>query len=133
MLSRFMGIATEDYQNVSLPFADRAQIPAWAEDAVKAMYSIGILKGASNNGILTFSPSGNISRAEAMTIIGRTLEQGYAQTGLTYSDAGAVPAWALPSMRTLATLQVISGYNNKIYPLASISRAEVAKLLVSIL
>lgn len=133
MLARHLGVVPQEYADTALPFADAAQIPGWALNEVKAMYALGMLKGSSNGGVLAFSPSGGITRGEVMTILGRTLEQGFPKATLTYRDAASVPAWALPSVQTLTALKIVSGYDNLISPGASITRCEVAKLLVSLL
>ncbi|SMC56229.1 phosphodiester glycosidase family protein [Papillibacter cinnamivorans] len=132
ILYKWLKTDGSDYSTVTLPFADASEIPAWALDAVKATYSMGILKGSKNNGVLTFNPSGSISRAEAMTLIGRTLERGYAEPELTFQDSGSVPSWSLCYVKTLVSQQVVNGYNNEIFPNNTISRGEVAKILYSL-
>ncbi len=133
LVARWMGLDLESYADVELPFADADEIPAWALNEVKAMYSLGILQGASGDGQLWVNADATISRSEVMTILGRTLAQGYPAERLTFADAGSVPAWALPYARTLVTLGVVTGNNNLIRPNDSITRAEVAKLLYAML
>lgn len=130
MTARWLGLDLSQYDSVQLPFADAAQIPDWALSEVKAMYSLGILKGAAGgDGSLRVNALSTISRAEAMTILGRTQARGYAEAEMSFSDAGQVPDWALSYVKTLVGQGVVSGYENKINPLSLISRAEVAKLL----
>ena len=44
------------------------------------MYSLGIIKGSSDgSGKLYFNPTANVSRQEAVTMLGRLTEKGYAQ------------------------------------------------------
>lgn len=133
MTARWMGLDLSQYADVELPFADAAQVPDWALNEVKAMYSLGILKGASENGVLRVNALDNITRAEAMTILGRTQARGYTQADMSFHDAGQVPAWALPYVKSLVGQGVVSGYNGSISPLSLITRAEVAKLLYSLL
>ena len=128
-----MDLDLTSYANVELPFADTASIPSWALNEVKAMYSLGILQGASNGNQLLANPSATITRAEAMTILGRTLEKGFSGEALTFSDAGSVPSWSLPYVRTLVSLGVVTGNDNLIRPNDSITRGEVAKLLYAML
>ena len=97
------------------------------------MYSLGILQGASSGGQLLANPSATITRAEAMTILGRTQAKGFAQAELTFSDAGQVPSWSLSYVKTLVAQGVVSGNNNQIRPSDSITRGEVAKLLYAML
>ncbi len=58
-------------------------------------------KGGANESGLTVNALATISRAEAMTILGRTQAKGYAEPELTFSDAGQVPDWAAGYLRSL--------------------------------
>ena len=133
LTARWMGLDLEQYADVELPFADTDAIPAWALNEIKAMYSLGILQGASSGGQLLANPMSTITRAEAMTILGRTQARGFTANDLTFDDAGQVPAWALSYTQILVTQGVVSGNNNLIRPSDSITRGEVAKLLYAML
>lgn len=50
----------------NLPFADKNDIPQWAEEGVSKLYSTGIVSGYEDNTIL---PNNNIKRAEAATML----------------------------------------------------------------
>lgn len=54
------------------PFADGAEIPAFAVDAAKAMQQAGIISGKSGN---TFAPKDLASREEAAKMLGMLLQQ----------------------------------------------------------
>ena len=133
LVARWMDLDLEQYADVELPFADAGDIPAWALNEIKAMYSLGILQGASSGGQLLANPMSTITRAEAMTILGRTLARGYTAGQLTFSDAASVPSWSLNYVETLVSMGVVSGNNNLIRPSDSITRGEVAKLLYAML
>ena len=150
MVARWMDLDLTQYANVELPFVDAASIPDWALNEVKAMYSLGILKGGANesgltvNALATISGSenggkrylnanANISRVEVMTILGRTQARGYAEPELTFSDAGQVPDWAAGYLRSLVGQGVITGNDNRIRPNDLLTRGEVAKLLYAML
>ena len=69
----------QDTSSVELPFADNGSIADWAKDGVRAMYSLGVTKGSYDGyGRLCFLPTATISRQEALTMLGRLLELGYA-------------------------------------------------------
>jgi hypothetical protein len=122
------------YADVELPFADVTAIGGWAYPAVQAMYALGVTKGSALNGQLYYNPASPISRAEAMTMIGRTLERGYAEATLAFADSAAVPEWAALHVRTLVALQVVSGMEgNRLAPGAYVTRAQVAKMLYSLI
>ena len=130
MVARWLGVDMNQYSDVALPFVDAAQIPDWALPGVRAMYALGYLKGSSDGaGNLSANASATISRAEAMTILGRVQAQGYAQAELTFDDAASVPDWSLAYVKTLVAQEVVSGYENKIMPSDPLRRGEVAKML----
>lgn len=131
MVSNWMGLDLSQYTDVQLPFQDTDSIPSWAENGVKAMYARGVLKGSLESGVLMVRADATLSRAEAMTILGRIQPQGYAQAPLTFSDADSVPAWALSYVETLTAQGIVSGFENQVRPGASIMRCEVAKMLYS--
>ena len=133
MTARWMGLNLDQYASVSLPFTDAASIPAWDLNAVKAMYSLGILKGSQSGSTLCANAKASITRAEAMTILGRIQENGYAEADLTaFSDAGQVPSWALDYVKSLVGQGVINGSNGQLRPTAFVTRAEVVKMLLTI-
>ena len=133
MVARWMDLDLTQYAGVELPFVDAASIPDWALDAVKAMYSLGILQGAGVEGGLAANASATISRAEAMTILGRTQARGYAQPELTTDDAGQVGDWALPYVQSLVGQGVVTPSDNQLRPTDALTRGELAQLLYAIL
>ena len=129
MVARWLRLDLTQYSSVELPFADKAAIPDWCLDAVKAMYVLGVSQGsAGDDGTYAFAER-DITRAEAMTMLGRILQKGYAAAELTFADAADVPAWAVDYMKVLVAQGVVNGYDNAIAPLASITRCEIAKIL----
>ena len=133
MVARWMDLDLTQYAGVELPFVDAASIPDWALDAVKAADSLGILQGAGVEGGLAANASATISRAEAMTILGRTQARGYAQPELTTDDAGQVGDWALPYVQSLVGQGVVTPTDNKLRPTDALTRGELAQLLYAIL
>jgi hypothetical protein len=55
----------------AITFADGTKISSWAKEAVKAIQQAGIIVGKDNN---LFDPAGNVTRAEASTILRRFVE-----------------------------------------------------------
>lgn len=53
-------------------FAADASIPAWAKGAVAELKKLGLLAGKGAN---AFDPNGLLTRAEAVTILSKVLEQ----------------------------------------------------------
>ena len=133
MVARWMGLDLASYSNVELPFADASSIASWALDGMKAMYAEGIIKGSLDSGTLVVRANDSISRAEAMTILGRIQDKGYVRSELTFSDAGDVASWALPYVQSLVGQGIISGYDNQLRPNDPVKRGEVAKMLYCML
>lgn len=130
LLARWLELDTAMYENVILPFSDAASIPDWALDEVKAMYAIGVLQGVQSGDKLLCNAQANISRAEAMTMLGRIQPKGYEEASLSsFTDAAQVPSWAESHVRSLVGQGVVSGSGNKLNPNQPISRGETAKIL----
>ncbi len=113
-----------------LNFADDASIPSWARGAVYAVAQRGIMNGRQNQNGLYFAPNDDMTRAEVMTVIGRSLPRGYAGVTPQYNDAAAIPDWALEQVKACIAAGIIGGYqDNTLKPLGSITRGEIAKIL----
>lgn len=134
MTARWMGLDLDSYASVSLPYADAVAIPRWDLNAVKALHSLGVMQGSKgSDGKLRANAKSSITRAEAMTILGRTQAKGYGEASLSvFSDAKSVPAWAKPHVASLVGQEVVGGSNGQLRPGSAISRAEVAKILLTL-
>ena len=130
MLCRWMGLDLSQYADVTLPFADTSSIQPWAVDAVKAAYALGIFNGSAAAGDRIYALANQpITRAEAMTLLGRILPKGYAKSAETFLDQSAIPAWAEEHISILVAQGVVNGYAGYVRPQDPITRAEVAKVL----
>ena len=131
MLMRWMGLKEEDYANVTLPFADADKIDSWALGAAKAMYALGIMTGnGAGDGTVTFDARSTVTRAQAMTMLGRIQEKGYAYGDLSeFSDSSQVPSWALPYLQTMYAQGILAGSNGKINPNGPMTRGQACKIL----
>ena len=133
MTARWLGLNLKDYQSVNLPYADLSSIPSWNLDAVKALYAQGLMQGSKgSDGKLRANAKASITRAEAMTILGRTQAKGYGAASLSgFSDAGSVPAWSKSYVASLVDQGVVGGSKGQLRPGDPVSRAEVAKMLLT--
>ena len=130
MLSRFLGVDTGRYDSVVLPYTDTDKIASWALPHVKAMYALGIMQGSLDaQGRSVLYPQNSCSRAQIMTILGRTLERGYAYEPCVFSDSAKIPTWARDHIDLLTSLGVITGSGGAVNPTGTITRAEFAALL----
>ncbi len=134
MVARWMGLDLTEYEGVELPFADAAEIPEWAVPALKAMYARGIVQGSMDYGILYAYPNAGVSRAEVMTILGRTQLRGWPEAELdVFTDAGEIPEWAVCYVKSMVGQGIINGYEDAtLKPTAPMLRGEVAKVLTAL-
>lgn len=130
LLARYLG-SSQDHSSVQLPFADTNEIASWALNGAKAMYSLGIIKGSSDgSGKLYFNPTANVSRQEAVTMLGRLTEKGYAQGALKFTDSSAIQSWAAEYVSTLSEMGILTGFNDGSFrPNGAMTRAQVATVL----
>ncbi|MDO5397311.1 MAG: S-layer homology domain-containing protein [bacterium] len=113
------------------PYTDWNDIPLWAQNAVKAVYKSGIMNGRSDDNGITyrFDPYASITRAEAMTVLGRLIPEMPEKT-LDFADAADIPLWARASMGRLYYRGIIQGYSdNTILPSNNVKRAEAVTML----
>ncbi len=131
IVARYLKLDTS--QEISLPYQDRSDIPGWSLGAIRAVYASGIMTGQDVKGELYFYPRSNISRQEAMAVIGRILTDKYPSEEQEFTDAEQISAWAKEHVERLVTLGLVSGYeDDTIKPLANITRAEIAKILFNL-
>jgi len=129
LVARWLDLDLTQYADVELPFSDSGAIPDWALGEVKAMYGLGLLKGALADGQLYANAGATISRAEAMTILGRTQPMGYGGTALSAAGAEQTPGWALHYVQSLWAQGVLGDQEHEIRPLDLLTRGEMAMLL----
>lgn len=131
LLCRYLGLNAEDYASVEVPFVDMDKVGSWAVNQVKAMYALGIVNGVANaDGTQSFAPQTQLSRAQAVTMMGRAgLVEPQTADLSQFSDAGKIPAYALEHFQTMVGLGVIGGSYGKLDPNGTMTRAAVCKVL----
>ncbi len=135
MLYNTLKLDPAKYEGVSVPFADLSKIPASALPAVRALYAEGIVTGTQGkDGKLYLNPTGNLTRAQASAMIGRSQDKGYAMADLTFTDAGKIPAYATFYIQTMAAQGIINGYADGTFkPNNNITRGQMAKILYNLM
>lgn len=120
------------FEGIELPFADNDKIASWAQESVRAMYALGVTGGSrDDDGKLRYHPQSNITRREAVTMLGRLLEKGYAAPALAYADSADIPDWATEHVARLASMGVFDDFVTDTFsPATPITRAEVAACLL---
>ncbi|MBR0140321.1 MAG: phosphodiester glycosidase family protein, partial [Firmicutes bacterium] len=102
VLIRWLGVDTEKYAETELPYTDLETIAGYALPAVRAAYALKYIEGKSRGEERFFDPKGIITRQDAMTIIGRSLEEGLGRADLSdFSDEASVASYARPYVEML--------------------------------
>jgi len=131
LLCRWLGIDTSVYED-SAAFYDQSEIPAWAEDSVRAANALGLILGSEDDGLLRFLPYEPITRAQAAVILGRTMPGGRMSADLPWEDSGEIPDWAATYVAELTFMGIMSGTDGYYGPGEPLSRAEAARLLAEL-
>ena len=128
---RYLGLEEERYADVVLPFADLASIGEYAIPAIRALYTEGVINGSiGKDGRLYFNPQNNLTRAQVVSMVGRTQEKGYAAEPLAFADGANIPAYAVYYIETLTAQGVLGSYPDGTFrPYELITRGQMAKLL----
>lgn len=74
LLSRYLDLHEADYASIETPFDDMDQVENWAAGAVRAMYALGIITGSQEGDRLVLDGDGILTRAQAVTMLGRIQE-----------------------------------------------------------
>lgn len=135
MLYNALRLDPAKYAEVSLPFADLDKLPEGALPAARALYAEGIVTGSQGkDGKLYFNPGGNLTRAQAAAMIGRSQEKGYAVAALEFTDAAQIPGYAAFYIQTMTAQGILSGYADGTFrPQANITRGQMAKILYTLM
>ncbi len=130
VMAKYLGLDLSKYEGTKLDFADTSKIQPYALPSVKAMYALGIIKGVSDGKELYFNPSDSLTRAQAMTIIGRITPAGYALSEMTFKDAADIPSWAKNHVNSLVSQGIVGGDSDgQLLPNSSVTRGEIAKII----
>ncbi|MDD6214353.1 MAG: S-layer homology domain-containing protein [Firmicutes bacterium] len=129
IMCRYMGVDADAYKNTAVDFADEAEISSWAKSAAFALYEKGIITGKAKGDKIYFAPSDTLTRAEAMTILGRTLSE-QSEGSLIFADSDKIPSWAEQYIGTMVLNGYVSGYeDNTLRPQSSVTRAEAVTMI----
>jgi len=108
-------------------FSDAANIPDWAKNSVEEAVKFGIINGTPDGG---FNPDDGITRAEAMTIVGRTMLAEYDMNELNYF-IDEIPVWAQDSVAKVKSAGLIEAKKDGLFkPDELITRGELAKIFL---
>jgi hypothetical protein len=110
-----------------LAFADTDEIAEWARGYVSAAVKAGIITGVGDN---RFAPADPVTRAQAATMIMRSLGEMETSLELTFADAETIPEWAQAAILGAVEKGIITGFeDNTFRPDLNATRAQAAKML----
>lgn len=114
-------------------FYDDEAIPSDAKGYVAAAYSLGYIKGSSNDaGELCFMPNETITRAQAAVILRRMVDVKDAQLTPAFADSSDIPAWASEAISTLSCMGVMTPTSGAISPNEVVTRGQTAMMLAAL-
>lgn len=99
----------------------------WFYDAMASSVLMGAIQGDGVN----LNPNTDITRQEAFTVLARlfTLSGGDQSVLNSYTDGDQVADWAKDSMASMVAAGYVKGFDNKLNPQDSITRAEFAQVM----
>ena len=111
-------------------FADDSEIAADDKGFVAAAYSMGYIKGSTNEkGELCFLPDQTITRAEAAVILRRMVDAKTPALSSAFADASDIPAWASEAVTTLSSMGILTTSGGAVSPNSQVTRAGAAVML----
>ncbi len=133
MAMRAIGVGSVPTVN-DTGFYDDADIPVEQKGYVAAAYSLGYIKGSSNDrGELCFLPEETITRAEAAVILRRMVEADTPDLTPVFADSSDIPAWASEAISTLSSMGVMTTTGGAISPTAEVTRGQTAMMLSALM
>ncbi|WP_281883443.1 S-layer homology domain-containing protein [Paenibacillus sp. YYML68] len=126
-----MGVkpTTTDGSAADASFADWSSIPEWGRSYVQAAYANGWVSGTDSDAGVIFDADASISRAQAVTMLGRTMS-GAPNTEVSFADRADIPSWAQPHVGALVKSKIVSGYpDGSFQPSGLMTREEAAKVI----
>ena len=125
-----LAISASSFAAVSASkFSDVADTAPYAE-AVEVLTALGIVSGYNEDGVVTFKPEGNITRAEAATMIvgalNMTEDAKNASATCQFADVNEKASWAAGYVNVGVSEGFISGRDaNTFDPQANVTYAEM--------
>ncbi|MEG0451066.1 MAG: Ig-like domain-containing protein, partial [Lysinibacillus sp.] len=98
----------------------------WAREEIEAMFERGIIKGYSDG---TFKPNDSIKREHVAVMLTRAFELKSIRTARIFTDVPTSNPY-YDAIRKLQLAGIIDGANGAFQPKASMTRAQMAKVLV---
>lgn len=130
LICKYLEININEFDDVKLQYKDKAELKEWMIPYAKAMTELGIINGIDGK----FKPNEPLTRAQAVTIIGRTLPEEEDVLEIEANDINDIPDWAYLHFEKLITYDIIHGYeDNTLRPNKNVTRAEAAAIIYNMI
>jgi len=133
LLMRAYGIAPDT--NITDNFADAGN--TYFTNYLAAAKRLGISAGVGGN---MYAPGKEITRQEMFTLLYNALkvidqlpQDNSGKTLSSFTDAGQINSWAKEAMTLLVETGTVGGYDGKLHPIGTTTRAEMAQVLYNLL
>ncbi|MDD3767141.1 MAG: S-layer homology domain-containing protein [Eubacteriales bacterium] len=126
-----LNLNVDEYSEISSPFADADETPAWMNLQAKAAYDAGIIKGSLEDGQVFLRPYEPLTRLEAIAMLNNTIKPRVVSvTTPDYTDMYLVPEWGISYIQNMTAYGLLQGYDdNTLRPFAKITRAQAAEMI----
>ena len=114
-------------------FADDKDIKPEYKGYIESAFALGIIEGERKADGVYINPKGTISTAEAAVIINRILGATKKTSITVFNDMSEAPEWAIDALSALVELGIIPKDNGNANPNLPLSRAQTARILMSLL
>ncbi len=130
IMCRLIGVNKTAFESFSVNYADLSQIADWSMGYVKACAYFKIMNGSAVGNQIYFLPNNNISRQEVMAIFARAFGLQGSYDLSAFPDGNQVADWARSEVEAVVAAGIIVGNGGYLKPNDSISRAEIATVLM---
>lgn len=114
-------------------FADDKDISTEYKGYIESAFSLGIVSGTIKNDGVHFSPKETVSKADAAIIINNIIGAKVESSLTVFLDDEEIPDNAREAITSLTSLGIFEKSEGKISPNAPLTRAQTAKILMSLL
>ena len=114
-------------------FADDKDISIEYKGYIESAFILGIIEGERKDEGIYINPKSTISTAEAAVMINKIIGATSETSLAVFKDYDDIPDWARSAIISLNELGIISKDDGKINPNAPLSRAQTARILMSLL
>lgn len=115
-------------------FDDDSEIPESMKGYVKMARDMGLVSGSVNSdGEYLFEPNREMTRAEAALIVSKLVKAEVPTVKPIFPDRNDIPTWAHDAIYALNDLGILNSVEGSISPNSSITRAQVANMLYSLM